>query len=156
MRISKIQIVVLILIICLIAFYEFFFKPFSASLHNMAFADDAERARQLCDYVSHRLKNEDESLSETNRLQMFWDAGRNSARLEICGITNTWQQEQIFAAVKEWQATNQNLSKVRLQFFESNEPRGQYGQHINILREEFIVLTNVQSGVIFNQAAMKN
>jgi hypothetical protein len=157
MRLSGNQITILILIICLIAFYEFFFKPFSASLHNMAMADDAERARNLCDYISQKIKVSEKPLSGTNQPPMFWDASRNSARLEIYGITNSEIQEQIFEAAKEWQSTNQNLLRIRVQFFEQEKPRGEYGQHIEtLLREEFIVLTNAQSCVIFNEAATKN
>jgi uncharacterized protein YpuA (DUF1002 family) len=155
-RLSGNQITVLVLLIILIAGYFFFLKPLFFALHNMAMGDDAERAHQLCDYVSHKIKIEDDSLSKTDQLQIFWDTSRNAARLEICGVTNSTSQEQIFEAIKEWQSTNQSLSKVRVQFFESDQPRGEYGQHINMLREEFIVLTNTQSGVIFNQAATKN
>src|ERR1035438_6897108 len=93
---------ILVLIACFGAFYEFSFKPFSASLHNMAMADDAERARQLCDYVSQRIKISEKSLPDINQSPVFWDVGRNSARLEIYRITNPGIQEQIFAAVKEW------------------------------------------------------
>jgi hypothetical protein len=123
----------------------------------MAMADDAERARNLCDYISQKIKVSEKPLSGTNQPPMFWDASRNSARLEIYGITNSEIQEQIFEAAKEWQSTNQNLLRIRVQFFEQEKPRGEYGQHIEtLLREEFIVLTNAQSCVIFNEAATKN
>ena len=147
---------ILVLITCFGAFYFFIFRPFNAALHNKARADDAERASQLCDYVSLKIKTSGISSSQTNQPTMFSNPSRNSAHLEIYRITNVELQEQIFTAVKEWQATNQALSKVCVQFFESDKPRGEYGQPINMLREEFIVLTNVQSGVIFNQVAPKN
>ena len=151
---------ILILIASFGVLYEFFLKPLTTSLHNLhkkAWAEDAERARQLCDYVLQKIKISEKALWETNQPSVLWDAERNSARLEIRRITNPDIQEQIFAAVKEWQATNQALSKVRVQFFESDKPGGEFGERAGtLLREEFIVLTNVQSGLIFNQVAPKN
>ena len=156
------QLTILILSILLLvagfgALYEFFIKPFSASIHNIACADDAERARQLSGYVSQRIKTIDKSLPDKNQSPVFWHAGRNSAGLDIYRVTNSEIQEQIFAAVKEWQSTNQALAKVCVRFFDSDKPGGEFGERAGtLLREEFIVLTNTQSGVIFNQAASKN
>ena len=150
------SILLLIACLCLGAFYQFIFKPFNASLKNKARGEDAERATQLCGYISKKIQTDEKLYWEKNQPSILWDGGRNSTRLEIRRITNPDIQEQIFAAVKEWQATNQALSKVCVQFFESDKPGGEFGERAGtLLREEFIVLTNVQSGVIFNQVAPK-
>jgi hypothetical protein len=154
---SSNQITVLVLLVCLICFYLFIFRPFNTAIHNMATGPDAERASKLCNYVLSRVSIGGHSLSNTNQPPVEVQPSRNSARLDFFGVTNSDFQEKICAAAKEWQSTNTDLMKVHIRFLEPEKPRGEYGQHIEtLLREEFIVLTNAQSGIIFNQATTKN
>jgi hypothetical protein len=157
---------ILILVACFGAFYEFFFKPFNASLHNIAWAEDAEQSNNLWRFVTNRVAFDGKSVNDPNQPPMYWDAFRNSARLDIYGVTNLDRQEQVLLAVKDWQTTNRNMAKLQVRFYErenwkqfTNEQAGYAGGNRLpevLLRESFIVLSNAQFDIILNSVAPKN
>jgi hypothetical protein len=156
-RPSRNQITILILFVCFIAFYQFFLKPLNHALRNMATGRDAEQASSLWNYVSQKVKLDEKSLLYTNEPPIYALPSRNSVRLDIFGMTNSDRQEQILTAVKDWQTTNRSVEKLCVRFYEPEKARGKYGQNLEtLLREEFIVLSNQQFGIILNTEAPKN
>ncbi|HAO77738.1 MAG TPA: hypothetical protein DCQ92_01945 [Verrucomicrobia subdivision 3 bacterium] len=154
---SSNQITILVLLICSLAFYIFIFRPFNAALHNTASATDAKQGSSLLHFVLSKVNIDVKSVWDTNRPPAYVQAFRNKARLDFFGIKNSDRQEQIFDAVRDWQTTNRNMATLCVRFYESEKPRGKFGQHIEtLLREEFIVLSNNQFGVILNEAEKKN
>jgi hypothetical protein len=157
MRISGNQITILVVLVCLVAFYFFIFRPFNTALHHMATGRDAEEGSSLLHYVVSKVDIDGKSLSFTNEPPVEMQPSRNSVRLDFFGVTNSDRQEQIISAVKDWQTTNQNMVKLWVRFYEPEKARGQYGQHVEpLLRETFIVLSNAQSDIILNSVAPKN
>jgi len=165
-RLSGKQITILFLISCLVAFYQFFFKPFSASLHNIPCAEDAEQARNLCGFVISQVTFDGKSADDTNQPPIYWDPFRNSARLDVYGVTNIEKQDQVLMAVRTWQTTNQNMAKLQVRFYErenlkqfTNAEGGYSGADRLpevLIRDSWIVLSNQQSDVLINLASPKH
>jgi hypothetical protein len=157
---------ILVLIACFGAFYEFFFKPFSASLHNMPWGEDAERSRNLWVFVTNQIAFNGKSANDSSQPPIYCNPFRNSAQLDVYGVTNIEKQDQVLMAVKTWQTTNQNMAKLQVRFFErenwkqfTNEEAGYSGGNRLpevLIRESWIVLSNHQSDVLFNLASPKN
>ena len=118
---------------------------------------DAEKASSLRRHVLSKVNFDEKSLWNTNEPPVYVKPSRNAARLDVYGVTNSARQEQILSTVKDWQATNRSIFKLSVRFYEPEKARDQYGQHIEtLLREEFIVLSNKQFGIILNTEAPKN
>lgn len=154
---SNIIIQYIILVLLVVSVYAIFVRPYLQAIENTAGGPQVKQGSDLLLHVLNKVNVSEKSLWETNRPPIEVQAFRKKVRLDFFGILDSARQEQVFEAVKEWQSTNQNMGVVWVRFYEPEKPRGEYGQHIEtLLREEFIVLTNIQSGVIFNQVTPKN
>jgi len=148
------------------ALYEFIIKPFNASMDNMAWGEDAAQARNLCGFVISQVTFDGKSVKEPDQPPIYWCPFRNSAQLDVYGVTNIEKQDQVLTAVKAWQTTNQNMAKLQVRFFErenwkqiTNEQSGDVIGHSLpevLIRESWIVLSNQQTDVLINSTPLKN
>ena len=132
----------------------------------MPWGEDAEQARNLCGFVISQVAFDGKSANDTNHPPIYWDPFRNSARLDVYGVTNIEKQDQVLMAVKTWQTTNQNMAKLQVRFFEhenlkqfTNEEAGYSGADRLpevLIRDSWIVLSNKQSDVLINLTPPKN
>jgi hypothetical protein len=157
---------ILVLVACFGSIYEFCFRPFSASLHNIAWAEDAQQSRNLWHYVTNRVVFDVKSAADSRRVAFYCEPKRNSVRIYVYGLTNLERQDQILLAIKDWQVTNQNMAKLQVSFFErenwiefTNEQAGYSGGNRLseiLLRDSWIVLSNCQQDLILNLPTTKN
>jgi hypothetical protein len=127
---SRYLLAVLISLGCLIAIYEVVILPFMPDIPTAA---DARQGGSLYGYVVGQINFEGQSEIYPNSPPVYCNAiGRNSLRLNVYGVTNSAGQEQVLSAVRGWQTTNRNVTKLKVRFYE---------------RENWKHLTNDQNSV---------
>jgi len=117
----------------------------------------------LSHYVGSRVDFDRKSVINPGQPPVYCEPSRNSAQLVVWGITNADHQEEVLSAVREWQATNQNMSKLTVFFYEkmyrrqfTNDQGGYSGEERFpevLLRKVSIVLSNKQPNTALEPTA---
>jgi hypothetical protein len=146
---SRYLLAVLISLCCLIAFYEVVILRF---VRDIATAADARQGGSLYEAVVGQINFEGQSGIYPNSPPVYCNLiGRNSLRLNVYGVTNSGGQERVLSAVRGWQTTNRNVTKLKVRFYErenwkqfTNDQNSVTGMRLpeNLLREVSIAPLN--------------
>jgi len=153
-RPPRVLLVCLITAACLATCYVFVLKPLVTAMHNIPTGADAEQSSSLARFVVSRVAFDSKSVTDPDRPPLYWHPRRNSARLDVYGLTNAARQAEVLSAMIEWQTTNRNMSRLSVRFYErenwrqfTNEQGGYSGGDRLpevLLREISIVSSNLQ------------
>ena len=153
--------VTMLVICCLGAFYLFVLRPIDLSVRRFPTAADAQQSQNLDQYVTNRLHLDDGTVTRHPPPRISWSAHRNSTTLFVYGVTDPAIQQDLLAAVRDWQATNRNMTTLAVRFYDhehgspltnepavvpgGNRPPGKSFQEVLVTAASPDVLTGGQS-----------
>jgi hypothetical protein len=135
-KIRNIAFRLLIGFLCVFPVYQWFFKPFKSALDQMARGRDAEEANKFYNFITAQINFEQKSLSDSNRPAISIHPSNHGLRFDVYGLTNSDVKKRLLATAYDWQSTNAHVEDLQIRFFAQEEPRGEYGQHIEPLIDE--------------------
>ena len=139
LNISKIRIYAFRLLIgflCVFPVYQWIFLPLKSALNHMAHAPDAENANKLYNYITNQIDFEQKSLFDPNRPAISIHPSNHGLRFDVYGLTNSDVKKRLLATAYDWQSTNNYVEDFQIRFFAQEQPRGEYGQHVEPLIDE--------------------
>jgi len=120
-RPSRFFFLILMVAVCLVAFYNCVISP-----NLPPTGADAAQSSNLWHYVVSRFTFDRKAAIEPDKPPVFCKPGHNSATLDVYGVTNLDRMDEVMSAVREWHATNRNM-RLNVEFYE----RENWKQSIN-------------------------
>ena len=110
--------ITMLVICCLGAFYLFVLRPIDLVLRRLPTAADTQLGQNLGQYVTRRLHFDGDSVTTLRQPRISCSPHRNSATLFVYGVTDPALQQDLLAAVRDWQATNRNMTTLSVRFYD--------------------------------------
>jgi hypothetical protein len=139
LNVSKIKIIafrLLMVFLCVFPVYQWFFKPFKSALDHMARGQDAEEANRFYHFITNQINFDQKSLVDSNRPAISIHPSNHGLRFDVYGITNFDVKKRLLATAYDWQSANAHVEDLQIRFFAKEQPRGEYGQHVEPLIDE--------------------